>query len=122
MQEVPSGGKILIPERMKMDILYDFTQKFLSPPDEKFYGLGGQWHGYMNFRGPTVELWQNNTTKSNPVVHSNKGYSLFWNNASEGYFQSGPDLQIIPTTQFTVPDGSKPGLQGEYFQNEKFRI
>ncbi len=120
LQEVPSGGKILIPERMKMDILYDFTQKFLSPPDEKFYGLGGQWHGYMNFRGPTVELWQNNTTKSNPVVHSNKGYSLFWNNASEGYFQSGPDLQIIPTTQFTVPDGSKPGLQGEYFQNENF--
>ncbi len=120
LQEVSGGGKIFVPKRMKLNILYNFTQKFLSPSDENFYGLGGQWHGDMNYRGQTVELWQNNTTKSNPVIHSNKGYSLLWNNASEGYFRGGPDLEVIPPSQFTTPDGDKNGLKGEYFQNEDF--
>ena len=120
LQEVPSGGKVMHPKRMKIDILYNFKQKFLSPPDENFYGLGGQMHGYMNFKGQTVELWQNNTTKSNPVIYSNKGYLLFWNNASEGFFQGGPKIKIIPSTQFFTPNEDKHGLRGEYFQNEDF--
>lgn len=52
----------------------------LSPTDEYIYGLGQFQDGYTNIRGLMRRLTQVNTQISIPMMLSNKGYGLLWNN------------------------------------------
>lgn len=52
----------------------------LSPADEYIYGLGQFQDGYTNIRGLMRRLTQVNTQISIPMMLSNKGYGLLWNN------------------------------------------
>jgi len=56
------------------------SQTFLSRPDEYMLGLGQFQDGYMNTLGLTRRLTQVNSQISIPMVLSNKGYGLLWNN------------------------------------------
>jgi|KBSSwiStaDraftv2_1062776.scaffolds.fasta_scaffold00183_43 alpha-D-xyloside xylohydrolase len=49
---------------------------------EGFYGLGQHQAGVWNYRGESVDLWQENTNIAIPMLLSSKGYGIFLNNAS----------------------------------------
>ena len=56
------------------------TLAFASPMDECLYGLGQFQDGFSNIRGLSRRLTQVNTQISIPMILSNKGYGLLWNN------------------------------------------
>ena len=49
---------------------------------EAFYGLGQHQAGVWNYRGEDLELSQDNTNISVPLLLSSNGYGIFWNNGS----------------------------------------
>ena len=53
---------------------------FASPKDEYLFGLGQFQDGYSNIRGLARRLTQVNTQISVPMMLSNKGYGILWNN------------------------------------------
>jgi len=55
---------------------------------ESFYGLGQHQSGVWNYRGETVDLAQDNTNISIPMLLSSNGYGIFWNNASRSRFNN----------------------------------
>jgi len=87
---------------------------------EAFYGLGQHQAGVWNYRGEDVELSQDNTNISIPMLLSSNGYGIFWNNGSRSrmnnrfvhalyltsevadavdyYFIYGPDFDKIVAT------------------------
>ncbi len=76
---------------------YTVRQNFTWKPEEALFGLGQQQGGIMNWRGKSVELFQQNMYIAVPSIVSSEGYGLLWNNysltrfndTSEGsYFQS----------------------------------
>ncbi len=56
------------------------TLAFTSPKDECLFGLGQFQDGYSNVRGLSRRLTQVNTQISLPMIISNKGYGILWNN------------------------------------------
>lgn len=65
---------------------YRICQTFLLDSDEAIYGLGQHQQGKMNQRNQTLFLQQANTEICIPLVHSIKGYALFWDNYSPTTF------------------------------------
>lgn len=65
---------------------YRIRQTFLLDSDEAIYGLGQHQQGKMNQRNQTLFLQQTNTEICIPLVHSIKGYALFWDNYSPTTF------------------------------------
>ena len=61
---------------------YTVEQKFLVQGDDALYGLGQHQEGFMNYRGKQLLLSQSNVKAINPVLVSNKGYGIFWDNYS----------------------------------------
>ena len=55
---------------------------FNSPTDEALFGLGQHQDGVMNRKGSTLHMLNANTQIQIPVLVSNKGYGLFWDNYS----------------------------------------
>jgi alpha-D-xyloside xylohydrolase len=55
---------------------------------EAFYGLGQHQAGVWNYHGESVELSQDNTNISVPLVLSSRGYGIFWNNSSLSRFNN----------------------------------
>lgn len=71
---------------MQVILLYRIRQTFLLDSDEAIYGLGQHQRGKMNQRNQTLFLQQANTEICIPLVHSIKGYALFWDNYSPTTF------------------------------------
>lgn len=69
------------------------SMSFKSPKDEYLIGLGQFQDGYTNIRGLQRRLTQVNTQISIPVVMSNKGYGLIWNNYGMTEFNPG-DIKV----------------------------
>lgn len=55
---------------------------------EAFYGLGQHQAGVLNYRGESVDIGQDNTNISVPVLLSSRGYGIFWNNGSRSRFNN----------------------------------
>jgi len=55
---------------------------------EAFYGLGQHQGGVFNWRGESVDIVQDNTNISIPLLLSSKGYGIFWNNPSRSRFNN----------------------------------
>ena len=55
---------------------------------EAFYGLGLHQAGVLNYRGESVDLWQDNTNISIPFFLSSSGYGMFWNNTARSRFNN----------------------------------
>jgi len=55
---------------------------------ESFYGLGQHQGGVFNWRGESVDIVQDNTNISVPLLLSSKGYGIFWNNPSRSRFNN----------------------------------
>ena len=65
---------------------YQVRQTFVLDSDEAIYGLGQHQQGRMNQRNQTIFLQQANTEICIPLVHSIKGYALYWDNYSPTTF------------------------------------
>ena len=55
---------------------------------EAFYGLGQHQSGVWNYHGESVDMAQDNTNISVPMLLSSNGYGIFWNNASRSRFNN----------------------------------
>jgi alpha-D-xyloside xylohydrolase len=55
---------------------------FNSPTSEALFGLGQHQDGVMNRKGSTLHMLNANTQIQIPVLVSNKGYGVFWDNYS----------------------------------------
>jgi alpha-D-xyloside xylohydrolase len=55
---------------------------------EGLYGLGQHQAGVWNYRGESVDISQDNTNISVPLLVSTKGYGIFWNNQSRSRFNN----------------------------------
>jgi alpha-D-xyloside xylohydrolase len=54
--------------------------------EEALYGLGQHQAGVWNYRGEAIDLSQDNTNISIPMLLSSNGYGIFWNNGSRSRF------------------------------------
>ncbi len=55
---------------------------------EGFYGLGQHQAGVWNYRGESVDISEDNSNISIPLLVSSKGYGIFWNNDSRSRFNN----------------------------------
>lgn len=55
---------------------------------EGLYGLGQHQSGVWNYRGESVDIAQDNSNISVPLMLSSKGYGIFWNNMSRSRFNN----------------------------------
>ena len=55
---------------------------------EAFYGLGQHQAGVWNYHGDSVDIAQDNTNISVPLLLSSNGYGIFWNNTSRSRFNN----------------------------------
>ena len=55
---------------------------------EGLYGLGQHQAGVWNYRGESVDISQDNSNISVPLLVSSKGYGIFWNNDSRSRFNN----------------------------------
>jgi alpha-D-xyloside xylohydrolase len=65
--------------------------RFESPADEALFGLGQHQDNILNRKGTRRHILNGNTEINVPVLVSNKGYGLYWDNTSESEFYG--DLQ-----------------------------
>ena len=73
------------------------SQSFITGPDEFLFGTGQFQDGYLNIRGLTRRLTQVNTQISIPMILSNKGYGILWNNY--GLTDYNPSETVIELQQ-----------------------
>ena len=59
---------------------------FASPSNEALFGLGQHQDSVMNRKGTTLHIFNANMEINTTVLVSNKGYGLFWDNASTSDF------------------------------------
>jgi len=67
---------------------------FTSPDDEHYYGLGQNHEGFLDHRGHTVRCWNDYLAAAAPstclpLVVTNKGYGLLWDNPSKTTINAG---------------------------------
>jgi alpha-D-xyloside xylohydrolase len=62
---------------------------FKSASDEALFGLGQHQDSVMNFKGKNERLANSNTQIAVPMLVSNKGYGVFWDNYSNSDFAGG---------------------------------
>jgi alpha-D-xyloside xylohydrolase len=55
---------------------------------EGLYGLGQHQAGVWNYRGESVDIVQDNSNISIPLMVSSKGYGIYWNNESRSRFNN----------------------------------
>ncbi len=79
LEEMPSGRSIVAGKTGSFNSL-DVTQSFRTGNDDYLFGTGQFQDGYLNIRGLTRRLTQVNTQISIPMIISNKGYGILWNN------------------------------------------
>lgn len=65
------------------------TASFTAWDDEQIYGLGQRRHGLLDQKGCVLELSHRNSEVSIPLMVSNRGYGLLWNNPAVGRVELG---------------------------------
>ena len=94
---------------------FSIQQKFQSPPDEAFYGLGGHQNGQMNYKNDDVELIQANIADVVPFVISNKNYGVLWDNYSSSKFGDPRDYEQLNTVNLYDRNSRPGGLSASYY-------
>ncbi|MCD8296708.1 MAG: glycoside hydrolase family 31 protein [Prevotella sp.] len=75
---------------------YIISQSFILDSDEAIYGLGQTQNGKLIQRNMTRYMMQTNLDDVVPVIHSVKGYGIFWDNYSPTTFTD--TLQVTSLT------------------------
>jgi alpha-D-xyloside xylohydrolase len=115
LKEQNGGGKAFKKKIIEGKPYYTIRQRFLSPPDEAFYGLGGHQNGQMNYKGEDVELVQANIVDVVPFLVSSKRYGLLWDNYSSAKFGDPRDYKPLNTVALFDKQGKPGGLSAFYY-------
>ena len=75
------GCRTLKPINDQGTAAWQVAQSFATPKDEYQYGTGQFQDGNLNVKGLTRRLTQVNTQIALPMIISNKGYGILWNNS-----------------------------------------
>ncbi len=111
-----AGGRSFQPETVEGKPYYTVRQRFDSPADEAFYGLGQHQDGQMNYKGEDVELAQHNMDVGVPFVVSTRNYGLLWDNNSITRFGDPREYQpLSQTLKLYDADGKAGGLTASYY-------
>ena len=84
-------ASVFTPKQYKSGKTYKVQQTFLLDKQEAIYGLGQHQQGNMNQRGKEVYLRQANMEIAIPIIHSVKGYAVFWDNYSPTTYKDSYD-------------------------------
>jgi alpha-D-xyloside xylohydrolase len=82
---------------------------FNSPTSEALFGLGQHQDGVINRKGSTLRMLNANTEIQIPVLVSNKGYGVFWDNYSTTNFAGN----VSSNTRYSF--SSEAGDQVDYY-------
>lgn len=105
--------------------------RILSPRHEYLYGLGQFQDGYTNIKGLSRRLTQVNTQISIPMLISNLGYGLLWNNYGLTEFNPGDSCINLYRTngnekeevvQVTSTEGGKEEVRRKNVFNGQINI
>jgi alpha-D-xyloside xylohydrolase len=97
-QSVPNhkdgNADVLYDKRPTDEAFFQVGATFVSPPDEHYYGLGQDQHGFLDHRGHTVDCWNDYNATGGasfcvPFLVTNKGYGLIWDNPSKTTVEPG---------------------------------
>lgn len=119
LQEDVRDKGAFISKQVDRQNLFSIQQKFLSPADEAFYGLGGHQNGQMNYKNDDVELIQSNIADVIPFVVSNKNYGILWDNYSSSKFGDPREYEPLNTVKLYNKNGDLGGLSTFYFAGDK---
>ena len=83
------SSRHMTPEKVNGEDTYR-AESFVSiyGSHEGLYGLGQHQAGVWNYRGESVDISQENSNISVPLMLSSKGYGIFWNNTSRSRFNN----------------------------------
>lgn len=86
---VLEDSRRLTPEKVNGEDTYR-AESFITVygSHEGLYGLGQHQAGVWNYRGESVDISQDNSNISVPLMLSSKGYGIFWNNTSRSRFNN----------------------------------
>jgi alpha-D-xyloside xylohydrolase len=86
---VQEASRRLTPEKVNGEDTYRAeSQVSIYGSHEGIYGLGQHQAGVWNYRGESVDISQENSNISVPLMLSSKGYGIFWNNTSRSRFNN----------------------------------
>ncbi|HYK50183.1 MAG TPA: TIM-barrel domain-containing protein, partial [Terriglobales bacterium] len=88
-QLVQEASRKLTREKVNGEDTYR-AESFISiyGSHEALYGLGQHQAGVWNYRGESVDISQDNSNISVPLLLSSNGYGIFWNNDSRSRFNN----------------------------------
>jgi len=116
-------GRTFAPTQVDGKSFYAIRQRFESPADEAFYGLGQHQEGEMNFKGRDVELAQHNMDVGIPFVLSSRNYGVLWDNNSITRFGDPREWQpLSKTLKLYDADGKEGSLTGTYYVNGAVKL
>ncbi len=72
--------------------LHRIEVRFLSCPDERFYGMGQHRHGLLNQKGCVLDLVHRNCEVSIPFLLSSRGYGFLWHHPGTGRAELGESV------------------------------
>ena len=122
LAEPPEGGKFMRPTTFKGVPTFDVRQAFHLPVDEALYGLGQHQQGVMNYHGSIIRLEQSNRHIAVPIMLSNYGYGIFWNNPAITEVNAGASNPQPIAAEYLADRQTKRGaLTIEYFSDIHFR-
>lgn len=85
------NGDLLVREGPESETRNGISQGFLLDKDEAIYGLGQHKGSGMDQMGKEYYLENVNTEIAIPLVHSIKGYAIYWDNYSPTEYRSGDE-------------------------------
>ena len=86
---VQEASRKLTPEIVNGEDTYRAeSQVNIYGSHEALYGLGQHQAGVWNYRGESVDISQENSNISVPLMLSSKGYGIFWNGTSRSRFNN----------------------------------
>jgi alpha-D-xyloside xylohydrolase len=109
------NGRIFKKSDSPGDTTWIVEQKFSSPDDEAIFGLGQYQFDVMNWKNGHMRMKQQNTAIASPVIVSNKGYGLFWDNYS--FTEFNPEIEKIELKSIDANDAGTeftPVVSGIY--------
>jgi alpha-D-xyloside xylohydrolase len=88
LAEDGASGKTMVEATIAGMQVHNCITQFISPADEALFGLGCHPEDTLsiNYKGRNQELLIKYMTGAIPVILSNKGYGLLWDNYSPSYF------------------------------------
>ncbi|NLT51641.1 MAG: DUF5110 domain-containing protein [Ignavibacteria bacterium] len=128
-----NGSRKLTPGETMGEPCYDAGQSFLSPDDEKIFGLGQFQDGNYNLKNVARRLTQVNSQIAIPFIYSSKGYGLLWNqygltdfNPADNKIELQKQVQVEnkenKTAEVTTTAGTKTISQNQSLYQGKFSV